>query len=277
MRELPTMPYAENDGIRLHYEVHGSGAETVVLIPGLGLSGPAWGPVTELFQQRSYRVLVVEPRGSGDSDTPDEQYTGETVASDLLTVLDAASVDEAHLVGLSMGGMISQDLVLRVPDRVKSLVLLSTFGSPDQWFTRLFRFRKDLIREMGILEHFRVYLMFVFSPFAFRNIPDQIARIETSLQQRPPNTAAYLRQIDYCLEHDVSRELGRVQTPTLVVTGSHDALTPVPLGKELADAIPDADYRQFEGASHGLWLEYSEELVNTCDEFIRNRALVTTS
>jgi len=266
------MPYAQNHGIRLHYEVHGRGAETVVLIPGLGLSGPAWGPVTELFQERSYRVLVVEPRGSGESGTPDEPYTGETVASDLLSVLDAADADEAHLVGLSMGGMISQDFALRSPERVKSMVLLSTFGSPDQWFTRLFRFRSDLIREMGILEHFRVYLMFVFSPFAFRNIPDQIARIETTLQQRPPDTAAYLRQIDYCLEHDVSRELRGVRTPTLVITGSHDFLTPVPLGKELANAIPGADYRQFDGASHGLWLEYSEELVDTCDQFLKDQA-----
>ena len=271
------MPYAENDGIKLHYAVHGSGTETVVLIPGLGLSGPAWGPVTELFKERSYRVLVVEPRGSGDSDAPDEEYTGETVATDLATVLDAADIDEAHLVGLSMGGMISQDFVLRSPTRVKSMVLLSTFGAPDQWFTRLFQFRRDLIHEMGILKHFRVYLMFVFSPFAFREIPDQISRIETSLQQRPPDTAAYLRQIDYCLEHDVSRELGGVQAPTLVITGSHDFLTPVPLGRELADAIPEAEYQQFEGASHGLWLEYSEELVGTCDQFIKSRALAKTS
>lgn len=270
------MPYAENDGIKLHYEVHGSGAESVVLIPGLGLSGLAWGPVTELFQQRSHRAVVVEPRGSGDSDTPDEHYTGEMVAADLLAVLDAAEVDAAHLVGLSMGGMISQDFVLRSPDRVKSLVLLSTFGSPDQWFNRLFHFRKDLIREMGILEHFRVYLMFVFSPFAFRNIPEQIVRIETSLQQRPPDTAAYLRQIDYCLEHDVSGKLGSVEVPTLVLTGSHDFLTPVPLGRELADAIPGAEYRQFEGASHGLWLEYSEDFVDACDEFIRDAALTKT-
>jgi 3-oxoadipate enol-lactonase len=256
--------------------VHGRGAETVVLIPGLGLSGPAWGPVTELFQQRSYRVVVVEPRGSGDSDTPDEHYTGELVASDLLTVLDAAEVDEAHLVGLSMGGMISQDFVLRFPDRVKSMVLLSTFGAPDQWFTRLFHFRRDLIRSMGILEHFRIYLMFVFSPFAFRNIPEQIVRIEASLKQRPPDIAAYLRQIDYCLEHDVSGDLGSVEAPTLVITGSHDFLTTVPLGRELADAIPGAEYRQFELASHGLWLEYSEELVDACDEFIRERALTRT-
>jgi len=270
------MPYAESDGTRIHYEVHGDGADTVVLIPGLGLSAAAWGPVTGMFEQRGYRVIVVEPRGSGDSDTPDEPYTGETVAKDLLSTLEAAGADRVHLVGLSMGGMISQDFVLRTPERASSMVLLSTFGSPDQWFERLFHSRRDLIREVGILEHFRIYLMFVFSPFAFRRIPGQIAQIETGLQQRPPDTSAYLRQIDYCLEHDVSGELTRVETPTLVVTGSHDFLTPVPLGRELAEAIPGAEYRQFEEASHGLWLEYSEELVDTCDQFFKTRITAKT-
>jgi 3-oxoadipate enol-lactonase len=264
--------YATNAGAKLHYEVYGDGAETIVLIPGLGLRGAVWDPVTRLLEE-SYRVVVVEPRGSGDSATPDEPYTAELVAADLKAVLDDSGVDAGHLVGLSMGGMIAQDFVLAFPDRVNSLVLLSTFASPDQWFTRLFRFRKDLIHRMGILEHFRIYLMFVFSPFAFRNIPDVIARIETSLQQRPPDTEAYLRQIDYCLEHDVTPALSRVQVPTLVITGSHDFLTPVPLGKELAEAIPGAEYREFELASHGLWLEYSKELADACDEFIqRSRA-----
>lgn len=267
------MPYLENSGTTLRYETYGSGTETVVLIPGLGLSAASWGSVTGLFEQRGYRVLVMEPRGSGDSDTPDEPYTGKMVASDLRSLLDATNVEEAHLIGLSMGGMISQDFVLREPDRVKSAVLLSTFAAPDEWFTRLFRFRRDLIHEMGIVEHFRVFLMFVFSPFAFRTIGDQIAQIETSLQQRPPDTQAYLRQIDYCLEHDVSRELSRVSKPTLVITGSHDFLTPVPLGKELAEAIPGAEFRVFDKASHGLWLEYSEDLVNTCDKFIKERTL----
>lgn len=265
------MPHADNSGTRIHYEVGGSGSEPVVLLGGLGQPGAAWGPVAELLQ-RSYRVIVVEPRGCGDSDTPDEPYTPEIVAADLEAVMDAESVDAAHFVGLSMGGMMVQDFVLRFPERVRSMVLLSTLATPDQWFTRLFTVRRDLIHRIGIQEHLRVYFMFVFSPSSFRKIPDRIAGVEAALRKRPPNEAAYLRQVEYCLQHDASRALGAVRAPTLVITGSHDSLCPVPLGIELAAAIPGAEYRQWEGASHALWLEHSDELVAACDEFIRAHA-----
>ena len=148
------------------------------------------------------------------------------------------------------------------------MVLLSTFAAPDEWFTRLFTVRRDLIGKVGFEEHFRIYLMFVLSPFAFRDIPDQIAQVEAALHERPPDTAAYLRQLEFCLDHDTSGALGAVHVPTLVITGSHDYLCPVPLGTELAAAIPAAEYRQFEGASHGLYLECSDELVAAFDEFV---------
>ena len=128
------MPFADNAGIRIHYDSGGSGPETVVLVQGLGQPGAAWGPVTELLE-RSYRVVVVDPRGSGESDKPNEPYTADVVASDLAAAFDAAQVDQAHLLGVSMGGMIAQDFVIRSPERVKSLVLLSTFATPDDWFT----------------------------------------------------------------------------------------------------------------------------------------------
>jgi pimeloyl-ACP methyl ester carboxylesterase len=114
--------------------------------------------------------------------------------------------------------------------------------------------------------------MFVFSPFAFREIPDRIAGVEAGLRKNPPNEAAYLRQVEFCLRHDATRALGAVRAPTLVITGSHDSLCPVPLGMELAEAIPGAEFRRWEGASHALWLERSDELAAACDEFIRTHS-----
>jgi 3-oxoadipate enol-lactonase len=240
-----------------------------VLVPGLGLTASAWGPVTELLE-RSYRVVVTEPRGSGGSDKPEGPYTPELVAEDLRSVLDAAGAETAHVVGLSMGGMIAQDFALRYPERLETLVLLSTLAAPDEWFTRLFQFRRDLIRSLGLREHYRIFVMFIFSPLAFRRIPDTIARLDAAVEESPPDEQAYLTQIDYCLAHDAAGELHALRVPTLVVTGSHDLLTPVPLGRELAAAVPGARFHEVEGASHGLWLEYPEELVAVCDDFIRS-------
>jgi pimeloyl-ACP methyl ester carboxylesterase len=265
------MPHADNSGTQIHYEVGGSGSEPLVLIGGLGQPGAAWGPVAELLRD-SYRVVVIEPRGCGDSDTPDAPYTPDLVAGDVAAVLDATGIDAAHFLGLSMGGMITQDFVIRFPERVRSMVLLSTLATPDRWFTRLFTVRQDLIHRIGVQEHLRVYFMFVFSPFSFRQIPDRVAAVEAGLQKRPPDEGAYLRQVSYCLGHDATGDLASVRAPTLVITGSHDSLCPVPLGTELAAAIPNAEFRRWEGASHALWLEHSEELVGVCDEFIRGRS-----
>ena len=264
------MPYARNGSASLFFDVRGDGEETVVLIPGLGLPGVAWSTVTDRLERR-YRVVVVDPRGSGASDKPDEPYTADLVATDLRSVLDATDTPAAHVIGLSMGGMIAQDFAVHFPARVRSLVLLSTFSAPNQWFTRLFEARRDLIEKVGIADHFRVFLMFVFSPFAFRDIPDTITHIEESLEQSPPDTSAYLRQIDYCLAHDASDQLEGIRAPTLVITGTHDFTTPPDLGRELAARVPNARFVEFEDASHGLWLEFSDKLVEVCERFFQTK------
>lgn len=261
------MPYADNGETSLYYEVRGEGAETIVLIPGLGLPGSAWGPVADQLGRR-FRLVVVDPRGSGASGKPDAPYTAELVSADLRSVLEASETGPAHVVGLSMGGMIAQDFAVRFPEMVKSLVLLSTFAEPDAWFTRLFEARRDLIERVGIVEHFRVYLMFIFSPQAFSRIPETIERVEQTFRRQPPDTAAYLRQIDYCLGHSASGELAAIQSPTHVISGTHDFLIPSALGAELAAVIPGAEHTEFEGASHGLWLEFPERLAAACEEFI---------
>jgi aminoacrylate hydrolase len=160
-----------------------------------------------------------------------------------------------------MGGMIAQDFALRNLERLKSLVLLSTLARPDAWFKRLFEFRRDLIKAVGLEQHYRLFVMFIFSPLAFRRIPQQIAAIDAAVKANPPDTSAYLRQIDFCLAHETTHELHALDAPTLVITGSHDILTPPQLGRELAASIPGAQFHEFPLASHGLWLEYTQELV----------------
>lgn len=253
------MAFAANRRANLYYEIHGDG-DPLLLIPGLGLTTRAWAHITPRLAEK-HRVIVVDPRGAGNSDTADVPYTGELFAEDMTAVLDAAEAERAHVVGLSMGGMISQELAIRYPQRVASLILLSTYAAVDDWSRRLFEVRRTIIERLGLLEHFRMSIMFVFSPAAFRAIKDRVDAIEQALRQNPPDERAYLRQVAFCLEHDAVDQLARIMAPTLVVTGSADILTSPFQGRELAGWIPGATYREFPGPSHGLWLEAAAEFV----------------
>jgi pimeloyl-ACP methyl ester carboxylesterase len=254
------------DGARIHYEVQGTG-EPVVLLPGLGMALATWSEVGGKLAGEN-RVISIDPRGSGDSDKPDQPYTGELVAGDVAAVLDDVGVERAHVVGQSMGGMIAQQLALHHPERVASLVLLSTFAAPDEWGNRVLEVRRTAIERLGLAEQFRMSLLFVFSPRSFREMREWIAGLERRLAEHPPDQRAYLRQLDFCNRHDARERLGVLTVPALVISGEQDVLTSAIQGRELAELIPGAEYREYAGASHGLLWERGDELAQVIGAFV---------
>ena len=212
-------------------------------------------------------MIAIDPRGAGLSDKPDEPYTGELVAGDVAAALEAAGVERAHLVGMSMGGMIAQEVAIRRSERVKSLLLVSTYAAVDEWSRRVLEVRRSIIEQLGLGEHFRLSVLFVFSPKAFRTMRDWIAGLERRLAENPPGERAYLRQLDFCVAHDAVDRLAVVSAPTLVLTGSEDILTSRFQGRELAGMIPGAEYREIPEASHGLVWEEPELFAETVAAF----------
>jgi pimeloyl-ACP methyl ester carboxylesterase len=248
------MPEALASGARLNFEDGGEGPP-IVLVPGLGMAEAVWADARRRLEPR-FRVITVDPRGSGQSEKPPGPYTGELVAADLAAVLDAAEVKRAHVVGMSMGGMIAQELALARPERIASLILVSTYAAPDAWATRVLAARRQLIEDVGFAEQFKLAVHFVFSPQAFRTIPEFIEGLEQRIADNPPDRQAYLSQLDFCLAHDAGGRLGELSAPTLVVTGSDDFLTSRIQGAELAELIPGAQYREIPETSHGMvWEE----------------------
>ena len=260
------MPEAQGDGARLHYGDGGSG-EPVVLIPGLGMADAVWADARRRLEP-THRVITVDPRGSGQSEKPPGPYTGDLVAADLEAVLDATGVGRAHIVGMSMGGMIGQDFALRRPERVASLMLVSTYAAPDAWATRVLEARRELIEKLGFAEQFKLAVHFVFSPKAFRTIPDFIAGLEQRIADNPPDQPAYMSQLEYCLAHDATERLASLEVATLVVTGSDDALTSRIQGQELAALISGARYHEVPETSHGMVWEEPELFAQLIGDFV---------
>lgn len=242
------MPLATNQDVRIRYERAGAGPP-LLLIPGLGGGVQQLAGLAAVLAE-TYTVLSVDPRGAHGSDKPDRTYAGSELAADMAAVLSHAGIGPAHVAGVSMGGMIAQQLALRAPQLVRSLVLASTYAAADPWSARMWSVRELLLDRVGMADHFRLAMMFLFSPRVFREQQDRIEALEAGFAAAPPDPVGYRRQLEYCRDHDTRDRLHAVTAPTLVVNGAEDILATPFQGRDLAKAIPGALYREVPEAAH---------------------------
>lgn len=259
------MPFANSGGARIHYVVEGEG-NAILLVPGLGGSTRQLAKISAELAS-THRVVTVDPRGAGQSDKPDLRYDGALLAADMAAVLDDAGIGQADFVGISFGGMIGQELALRFPDRLRSLLLASSYAKSDAWTDRMWQVRETLIEKLGLAEHFKLAVMFLFSPRAFRDEAETVAMVEAAVGANPPDPVGYRRQLEFCRDHDASARLGKVALPTLVLQGADDILASPIQGRELAGAIPGARFQEVPEAAHLFMLSRPAEFARTIRDF----------
>lgn len=263
------MPYLNAGDIRLHYESHGDGDDALVIVPGLGGHHLSWAPVVPALAER-HRVVIVDNRGAGLSDTPPGPYTMEQFTGDLAAALDQIGVGEAHVWGESLGGMIAQQFALRYPDRVRSLVLgCTTPGGPqahradDATMRSLFS-SSDMTPLEMMEASFRITYSDAFVE-ANRNLLIQLAIKGTHLQQPPEAREA---QASAVRGHDVYDRLPEIAHRTLVIHGTADRLIPHRNGELIAGRIPAAELVLLEGVGHGLKIEARERVERLVLDFL---------
>ena len=245
---------------RLYYERRGSG-EPLLLITGFTISSAIFEPILPLYEG-SFDCITYDHRGSGRSSAPPLLTSMPELAGDAVRVLDELGIASAHVYGLSMGGMVAQEMAIRFPDRVRGLILgCSTPGGPRairptvrEWRTLLGAIAGGL-REQG-----RPWLAgALFSPEFRREQPERVRELLKffAAHRAPPHgTWAHLLASVY---HDTVSRLRCIEAPTLVLHGEHDAMAPVANAKLLAERIPDAELRIVPGAGHAYGLERPQE------------------
>jgi 3-oxoadipate enol-lactonase len=263
------MPLAYREGHSIHYEEVGDrSAPPLLLVMGLGLSSRAWEALPARLSAR-FRVLVFDNRGTGRSGRTGWMYRMRDLADDAVTVLDAAQVAQADVFGISMGGMIAQELAIRYPYRVRRLALGATFASWVRGHKPSLRTVLDLL--LLVLQRQRVAperlgRLLLSREFHSRN---PTRALEWLMRSGHAEVRCAAAQVAAVVGHAALHRLGQIRAPTLVITGDSDRLVPPRNSEVLAAAIPDARLLVLRGAGHVFPLEREEETVRALtDHFL---------
>ena len=259
------MSTAVLEGVQLAYDVEGTG-EPVLLVQGLGYGRRGWGPAPGMLAQR-FTVVAFDSRGFGDSDVPPGPYSTAQLAEDAVAVLDAAEIGTAHVVGISLGGMVAQELVLARPERVRKLVLCSTtpggaasFPMPEQTVALM-----GSAAHLDPQEALQRLVTNALSPDPPAELVEEIVAYRTA---NPPDPAGWYAQAGAGAAHDAMSRLGDIRVPTLVVHGTADNVVDARNAALLAEKIPGSRLELFEGAGHLLPWERPQEFAALVEEFL---------
>ncbi len=264
------MPSAKVRDLEIWYEASGEGFP-VLLIMGLGANLDWWDPRLVQGLSRDFRTLRFDNRGTGRTGDSEAEYTLRLLADDAADLLDALGIARAHVLGISMGGMIAQELALGHPEKVGRLVLASTHCGgahavpPSEEALGIMA----RIAAASPEEAARLSVLLCFTKEAAKENPGEVDAWVHEVLKAPTSRETLLRQLGAIAGFDTYDRLAALRVPTLVVHGKRDILIPPENGSILAKAIPGSRLVLLEHSAHGL-AEDMDEVLRAVDDFLRS-------
>ena len=243
------MATSESGGVRLHYEVSGNPRGAVlVLANSLGSNLHMWDKVLPAFESR-YRVLRFDMRGHGESGLSPQPFTIEQLGRDVLQLLDEVKVDRASVCGLSLGGVVALWLGIHAPARVERLVLANTaarIGNQEMWEQRIATVANTGMSPLAVatLERW-------FTPTYRERHPEEMEQIRAMIAATDPG--GYLACCAVLRDADLRAEIGSIEAPSLVITGTHDPATPPSDGRAIDAALRNSRYLELNSSHLSAW------------------------
>lgn len=264
------MPTADLGDIKIHYRRRGSGPP-VLGVMGFALDSRYWVPqIPAVTAQNEF--ITFDNRGIGLSTGPLPR-TMDEMANDAVRLLDALEIEKAVVYGISMGGAISQRIVLDHPDRVSALILGVTWARPIEFMRRQHEVARLMIENLGSDALIRATLLRMFTPDFFEighEMVEQMLKVLLSEEGELPATDTLLAQLEAIDKHDTLADLENVTCPTLVLGGKMDQMVPYLGSEEIAAAIPNAELVSFE-TGHGCMVEEMEPFNAKVSEFLKSQ------
>ncbi len=264
------MPKILVKDVKIYYETLGEG-EPICLIMGWGGSSVMWYRQREMLA-KSYKVILIDNRGTGRSAKPKYPYKMEMFIDDIKGVLDHLNISKLHLMGCSMGGMISQQFALTYPEMLSSLILCCTSANvkmpgvrnedPEKLFL-MTSVTPENLKEMFSLIFTKKYIDWLFSEEGrdeFNNLIGEMAKY-------PPTIKGMKNQFSAIQDHDVVNRLGEIKIPTLILVGKNDVLLPPRNSKIIHKNIANSELQILEGG-HMFWIEAEKEFNKAVIDFL---------
>jgi 3-oxoadipate enol-lactonase len=264
------MPTIELSATELNYERSGSG-EPLLLIQGMGGTHVSWGKPFSALLENDFEVIAFDNRGMGLSRRVGGEFSIAEMAVDTAELLAALEIEAAHVMGISMGGMIAQELALAHPERLRSLTLGCTFcGGEGSQLMAPSNFRK-LVEATSSGDQDRVFEAMYelnLSP-GFRAEQSRYADFAEMAAALPSPRETIGFQLQAIIAHKTQDRLPQISAPTLVIHGTADQVLGYPNGPLIASRIPGARLETFEDVGHMFWWEQPERTA----ELLREHAL----
>jgi len=274
------MPSFRTRGFAIHYEVHGDGPRApLLLVMGMGGTCQGWLSVTVPDLIKAGRSCIIfDNRGAGQSEDPGGAFTTAAMADDALALLDYLGLPRAHVLGGFLGGMIAQELALAHPERLASLVLVGTYARADAKRRAVLDLWKSMV-ELKVPAELRIKNRLCWTLGDATMEQEDLIEAMWRFYLRddaPMDDRVFVRQAEACIAHDALERVDRISTPTLVVCGEEDILTPPKLSRELASRIKESRLVLLPNSGHLVAAElaprFNRLVIRFLDEQERARA-----
>jgi pimeloyl-ACP methyl ester carboxylesterase len=267
------MPKVQANKLTIHYEQQGSG-DPLLLIPYLAADHACYA-----FQVAEYAkhfsCISLDPRGAGETDKPEGEYSVELFADDVAAFMEATQIPRAHVMGLSLGAAVGMWLAAKYPSRVRSLSLHSAWPRTDAFLDNVVQGWQAMARGSSSVADVVILGIFpwCFTPELYAANPDYVTSLANFVRSRPAQPVeAFLRQSAAVLAHDVEGQLDRIKTPTLITFGQQDRLTSTRFADRLRHGIQGSEVHVFEDCAHAAIYERVEEFNRRTLEFLTHHA-----
>ena len=249
----------------MYYEIHGDGFP-FILITGLAGDVNWWNLEDIKKYAEHFKTIIFDNRGAGRTDKPNMSYTMDLFASDVLGLMDALNIEKAHILGSSLGGMITQEIAINHPERVEKLILCSTHcgGSemikPSQEVLEMMTSSKqDLIDGIIAL---------CFTDKFIKSNPKQISKFKSQISQTRIPPKSYILQLQSVNSFDTYSRLKHIEAPTLILHGEEDILIPAANAEILEQEIPNVKKIILNELAHWPFFPKNRKLINIIIQFL---------